>query len=92
MSDKLAKHIRKKFNSDLGSELGLSNGRHQIFVNFKINKNGEVEVLRTRAPHPKLEKEANKVISKVPKMQPGVNDKKAVDVLYTVPIKFQVQD
>ncbi len=92
MSTKLSKHIQRKFDSDLGSELGLARGKHQIYVNFKINKNGVVEVLRTRAPHPRLEKEANRVISKVPKMQPGVNDRKAVDVLYTVPIKFQVQD
>lgn len=92
MSRKLTKHIQRKFDSDLGSELGLSGGKHQIYVSFKINKLGEVEVLRTRAPHPQLEKEAHRVISKVPKMQPGVNDKKAVDVLYTVPIKFQVND
>lgn len=92
MSAKLAKHIQRKFDSNLGSELGLSKGKHQIFVNFKINKNGEVEVLKTRAPHPELEKEANRVISKVPKMQPGINNKKAVEVLYTMPIKFQVRD
>lgn len=92
MSTKLAKHIQRKFDSELGSELGLERERHQIYVNFKINKMGKVEVLKVRAPHPKLEREANRVVSKVPEMQPGMNDMKAVEVLYTVPIKFQVHD
>lgn len=90
MSEKLGKLIQKKFDTGLGGELGLS-GKQQIYVSFKINKKGNVEILKTRAPHKKLEKEANRVISKVPKMTPGKNDNKPVEVLYMLPIKFNVQ-
>lgn len=90
MSEKLGKLIQKKFDTDLGGGLGLS-GKQQIYVSFKINKKGNVEILKTRAPHKKLEKEANRVISKVPKMTPGKNDNKPVEVLYMLPIKFNIQ-
>ena len=91
MSDKLGALIKKQFDSDLGVELGLS-GRQKIDVLFKINKQGEVVVLKTRAPRTELEKEAKRVINKIPTMQPGKNGESAVEVLYTLPIIFNVEN
>jgi len=91
MSDKLKKLISKKFDSDLGAELGLS-GKQKIYVNFKINKEGNVEILKTRGPHIKLEKEAKRVVGKVPTMQPGKNNNEPVEVLYNLPITLNVQN
>ena len=91
MSEKVAKFVNKKFNTDLASDLGLS-GRQRISVFFKIDKNGNIVNVGARAPHPGLEKEAKRVISLLPKMQPGKQRGKAVIVPYSLPILFQVQD
>ena len=91
MSDKIAKFVQRKFNTDLAGDLGLT-GRQRISVIFKIDKSGNVTGVRARAPHPRLEKEAQRVINLLPKMQPGKQRGKAVIVPYSLPIIFQVQD
>ena len=91
MSDKIAKFVQRKFNTDLAGDLGLT-GRQRISVIFKIDKSGNVTGVRARAPHPRLEKEAQRVINSLPKMQPGKQRGKAVIVPYSLPIIFQVQD
>jgi len=91
MSEKIAKFVQRKFNTDLAGDLGLT-GRQRISVIFKIDKSGNVTGVRARAPHPRLEKEAQRVINLLPKMQPGKQRGKAVIVPYSLPIIFQVQD
>ena len=91
MSKKIQDFVNKKFNTELASELGLS-GRQRINVIFKIDKSGAVTGIRARAPHPGLEKEAERVIGMLPNMQPGKQRGKAVTVPYSLPIVFQVQD
>ena len=91
MSDKIQQFVQKKFNTELASDLGLS-GRQRINVIFKIDKSGNITGVRSRAPHPALEKEAARVISLLPKMQPGKQRGKPVTVPYSLPIVFQVQD
>jgi len=91
MSEKIAKFVQRKFNTDLAGDLGLS-GRQRISVIFKIDKNGKVTGVRSRAPHPRLEKEAERVIKMLPRMKPGRQRGKAVIVPYSLPITFQVQD
>lgn len=90
MSTKIAKFVNKKFNVDLAGDLGLS-GRQTIRVLFKIDKNGNVTNVQSRAPHPRLAKEAERVIKLLPKMKPGKQRGKAVTVSYTLPIIFQVE-
>jgi len=91
MSEKISKFVQKKFNTELAGELGLT-GRQRINVIFKIDKNGDITGIRSRAPHPRLEKEAARVIGLLPKMKPGKQRGKAVIVPYSLPIVFQVQD
>ncbi len=91
MSAKITKFVQKKFNTDLAGDLGLT-GRQRINVIFKIDKKGNVVNVRARAPHPRLEKEAARVINLLPKMKPGKQRGKAVIVPYSLPIIFQVQD
>ncbi|MGY8932680.1 MAG: energy transducer TonB [Flavobacteriales bacterium] len=91
MSDKVQKFVQKKFNTDLAGDLGLE-GRQRISVQFKIDKYGNVINVRARAPHPKLEQEAVKVVKALPKMIPGKQRGKAVGVLYSLPILFQVEN
>ncbi len=91
MSEKVQEFVNRKFNTDLGSQLGLS-GVNRIIVQFKIDKSGNITDVRSRAPHPRLEQEAARVINALPKMQPGKQRGKAVGVMYSLPIVFQVQD
>ncbi len=90
MSEKIQKFVQKKFNTELAGDLGLE-GRQRISVQFKIDKNGNVVNVRARAPHPKLQQEAIKVVQALPKMIPGKQRGKSVGVLYSLPILFQVE-
>ena len=91
MSEKITKIIVQKFNTDLAGDLGLS-GRQRILVIFKIDKSGYITDIRARAPHPRLEKEAKRVIGLIPRMKPGKQRGQAVIVPYSLPIIFTVQD
>ena len=91
MSDKIGKFVRKNFNTDLAQDLGLDSGTKRIFLSFKIDKTGNIVGIRSRAPHPRLEKEAERVIRKLPKMKPGRQRGKAVNVPYSLPITFKVE-
>jgi len=90
MSGKVKEFVKKTFNTELASELGLE-GQQRIFVTFKIDKNGDVVNVRARAPHPKLEEEAVKVVKSLPHMTPGEQRGVPVGVLYGLPIIFQVE-
>jgi len=91
MSKKIAKFVQRKFNTDLAIDLGLT-GKQKISVVFKIDKNGSIIGVRSRAPHPRLEQEAARVINLLPKMKPGRQRGRAVVVPYSLPIVFQVQN
>lgn len=90
MSEKVAAFINKKFDTDLAGDLGLA-GRQRISVQFKIDKNGKVIDVRARAPHPRLETEAVRVVQSLPDMTPGKQRGKPVGVLYSLPIVFDIQ-
>ena len=91
MSEKITKLIQRKFSgSAIASDYGLT-GRQKIDVQFTIDKTGKVTDVKTRAPHPKLEKEAVRVINFIPEMTPGRQRDNNVGVIYNLPIIFQVQ-
>ncbi|TYB72191.1 energy transducer TonB [Bizionia gelidisalsuginis] len=90
MSDKINQIVRKKFDAELGSELGLS-GKQKISVFFTIDKVGNIVNVRTRAPHPRLEKEAQRVVGLIPQMKPGKQRGKPVKVTFYLPISFNIQ-
>ena len=91
MSNKISKFVGKKFNTDLASDLGLE-GIQQIYVQFKIDRTGNITNVQARAPHPKLKQEAIKTIKALPKMTPGKQRGQAVGVLYSLPIRFQIEN
>ncbi|MEC3905801.1 energy transducer TonB [Tamlana sp. 2201CG12-4] len=91
MSEKISKLVRRKFNgSDIASGYGLQ-GRQKIDVEFTIDRTGKVTGIKTRAPHPKLREEAERVINYIPEMTPGRQHDKNVGVIYNLPIIFQVE-
>ena len=90
MSEKVQQFVQNKFNTELAGELGLE-GRQRIHVQFRIDNKGKVVDVRARAPHPRLEQEAIKVVSSLPDMQPGKQSGKPVGVQYALPILFEVR-
>ncbi|TXE19376.1 hypothetical protein ES692_03595 [Psychroserpens burtonensis] len=90
MSNHIAKHVNRFFNTNLADSLGLV-GRQRINVIFKIDTEGDVIDVMARAPHPALEGEARRVIKTLPQFIPGKQKGIAVVVSYSLPILFQVQ-
>lgn len=91
MSSKISKFVNKKFDTDLGADLGLK-GINRIFVQFTVDKTGNIVKVKSRGPHDKLEKEAARVINLLPQMQPGKQRSQPVGVIYNLPITFRVQE
>jgi bla regulator protein blaR1 len=88
-STSISEHVSKNFNTDLAANLGLT-GRQRITVLFKIDTEGNIVGVQSRAPHPALETEAIRVINTLPKMVPGEHNGKKVIVPYSLPIVFMV--
>jgi bla regulator protein blaR1 len=91
MSQKIQQFVGENFNTKIAKGLALS-GRQRISVQFKIDQSGNIADVRARAPHPDLEAEAIRVVSSLPKMQPGVHKGKTVGVIYALPILFEIDE
>ncbi len=87
---KIGEHVAEKFNISIAKKLKLEPGPQRINVQFKINKKGEVVNVLAKASHPKLEKEAIRVVKSLPTMEPGMQKGKVVNVLYALPILFKI--
>ncbi len=90
-SEKIGKIVSRKFNTDLGERYGLS-GVQRIYTQFDVDASGMIKNIQIRAPHPKLEKEAKRVVNLFPEMTPGKQRGKPVTVRYQLPIVFKIQN
>ena len=87
--EKMNKHIRKNFRyPEIAQEMGIQ-GR--VYVNFIIAKDGQITNIRMRGPDKNLEKEAQRIISKLPSMIPGKQRGRPVRVPFSIPITFRLQ-
>ncbi|RNC84240.1 MAG: hypothetical protein ED556_12350 [Winogradskyella sp.] len=93
MNYKLMKYIQENFRGDLiASAAGLSPGVNSIFLFFKINTEGKIELNYVRAPDPMLEAEGIRLIAGMPDAKsPGMLNGKAVNIPFFLPIKFVVE-
>lgn len=89
MSEKINAFVRKTFEAEKFSHL---EGVQTIQVAFKINAQGDVIEVVARAKDKALEKEAIRVVERLPLMLPGKQGTTTVDVLYSFPIKFKVDN
>ena len=87
--EQINKHIRKNFRyPEIAQEMGIQ-GR--VYVNFVIYKDGSITSIRMRGPDKNLEKEAQRIIAKLPRMTPGKQRGRAVRVPFSIPITFRLQ-
>ncbi|MEN3322368.1 energy transducer TonB [Mariniflexile soesokkakense] len=84
-------HVNKKFNVGLAAEIGLS-GRIKVTNTFTIDTEGNIVDIRITSPNDRLNEEAIRVLKLLPKMTPGKQNGKLVQVEYEFPIIFNVQD
>src|SRR5690606_4502698 len=86
-SDKITEFVSGNFNRKIAKKNGLK-GRQRMTVLFKIDKEGSITGVQSRAPHPSLEAEAIRVVKLLPKMIPGKQRGINVTVPYSLPIVF----
>ena len=87
--EQMNKHIRKNFRyPEIAQEMGIQ-GR--VYVQFVIAKDGSITSIRMRGPDKNLEKEAQRIISRLPKMTPGKQRGRPVRVPFSIPITFRLQ-
>ncbi|WP_179009026.1 toxin-antitoxin system YwqK family antitoxin [Winogradskyella forsetii] len=89
MSTAISNLVRRKFITPSEVKDTLK-GRQRIFVIFKIDEKGSVVDIKARGPHPKLELEAERVLTLLPIMTPGTHFGKPVKVPYSMPIFLEI--
>jgi TonB family protein len=68
------------------------NAEGNIFVSFIVSKTGAIGNVKVeRGVSPSLDEEAVRVVQSMPAWIPGKQNGEAVDVAYTIPIKFALQ-
>ena len=87
--EKMFRHVASNFRyPKLAQKEGVQ-GR--VFVQFIVNVDGKVDSIRARGPNVLLEKEAARIISLLPRINPGRIDGKPVPVPFSIPIIFKLQ-
>jgi len=87
--EKIQRHIRKNFHyPEAAQEQGVQGRVSSIFI---IDVEGNVVDIRMRGPHELLEKETERILTKLPQMQPGKQDGQPVNVPFSIPITFRIQ-
>jgi len=88
--ESMQNHIKKHFNYPKeAQDLGIQ-GR--VAVMFTIDENGEITNIKKRGPHRLLEDEVERIIKRLPKMEPGRHDGEVVEVPFSIPVNFVLSD
>ncbi|WP_347925193.1 energy transducer TonB [Pontimicrobium sp. SW4] len=88
--DKMNAHVIKNFKyPQQAIDLNI---RGKVFVMFTIDSNGYVTNIKVRGPDKTLEGEASRIIGLVPKMEPGKQRGKPVNIPYSLPINFVLEN
>ncbi|MDT7829408.1 M56 family metallopeptidase [Pricia sp. S334] len=87
--EKIQKHIADNFRYPQVAQKKNIQGRVSIL--FLIDAVGNITNIATRGPDASLEDEAARIISQLPKMKPGSEDGKNVNVPFAIPINFKLR-
>ena len=89
LQENIQRHIVRNFKYPKEAKKNKIQGR--VFVQFIVGTGGYVDIIKTRGPDDLLEKEAQRIISLLPKFKPGVLNGKRVRVPFSMPIIFRLQ-
>jgi protein TonB len=84
----IKKHITKNFHYPESAIAIGSEGR--VSIMFEIQKDGSIGKVSMRGPDKTLEKEAARIIAKLPQMTPGKHNGKNVRIPFSIPITFEL--
>ncbi|WP_437371177.1 TonB family protein [Maribacter litoralis] len=89
-NEKMQLHISKHFNNPKeAQEKGVQGKVSSMFV---ITKEGTIGHISTRSPDKLLDEEVERIIKRLPEMTPGKHKGKAVNVPFSIPVQFKLQD
>lgn len=86
---KVSEHINT--NLKYPSKARRKNIEGRVLVMFVINKEGDITNIETKGGDPILQTEALRIVRLLPKMKPGMQKGKPVNVKYALPINFRLQ-
>ena len=89
LQENIQRHIVRNFKYPKEAKKNKIQGR--VFVQFIVGTGGYIDIIKTRGPNDLLEKEAQRIISLLPKFKPGVLNGKPVRVPFSMPILFRLQ-
>ncbi len=89
-STKIKIHFAKRFDSYLPNKLKLKQGKKTIKIDFKIGVDGKVFDVNAVSDYPRLNKEAKKVMYRLPKTKPAKQNGKKIISTYRLPFSLQV--
>ncbi len=88
----------KKMYAFLGKQMRYpptaqdNNIQGRVYVSFVVEKNGKISDIRIlKSPHPELSKETLRVVRKMPRWEPGIDQNRKVRVRFNLPIVFKLQ-
>jgi len=86
--EKLQEHIRKNFRYPKEAIKNKIEGK--VIISFAIEENGSVTIGKIIGRSPILKEEARRIISILPKMEPGISEGKPARMSMIVPITFEL--
>lgn len=88
---KMKEFVMKEFNTNIHKNSGLT-GIQRVYTQFEIDKKGVVQNIKIRAAHPEVEKEALRVLQKIPILIPGTYKNQPVSSVYSLPILYKTEE
>lgn len=85
-ANQLNEHITQYFNYPIKALQDQLKGK--VFVQFVIDSTGKVGDLKTRSLHKVFEKEGQRIIEKIPRLDAAKINGKPVSMVYNIPIVF----
>ncbi len=89
-SKKFNQHIEKNFNKEILTNQETTNRTIRAYVNFTINREGNIEDLNIRALLPEIKEEVLRVLQLLPKMKPGRQRGRPIDVKCYFPVFYEI--
>ena len=89
LQENIQRHIVRNFKYPKEAKKNKIQGR--VFVQFIVGTGGYVDIIKTRGTDDLLKKEAQRIISLLPKFKPGILNGKTVRVPFSMPIIFRLQ-
>ncbi len=87
-TNKMKNHIKDNFKyPETAKKMGIQG---TVFILFVINKKGGIEIKGVNGPDKILENEAERIISLLPKMKPGMHKGNPVNVPLAIPVVFRL--